>query len=89
MATCVLCHMPRLEHSFYSAQRVDRTMPHYRIYLLSALDRVEDAVDSICESDGDARRHARTVIGDYPAVEIWTGTRRVGKFMADQLTDPG
>ena len=60
-------------------------MPHYRIYLLSEENRIKDAVDAVCASDDEAREHAASVIGDYPAVEIWSGRRIVARYTADQL----
>jgi hypothetical protein len=60
-------------------------MHHYRIYLLSEENRIKDAADAFCVSDDEAREHAAGVIGDYPAVEIWSGRRIVGVFSAREL----
>jgi hypothetical protein len=60
-------------------------MPYYRLYLLTEHDHIDDARDADCTSDDDAQTRAAEIIGDYPAVEIWSGTRLVGRFTADAL----
>jgi hypothetical protein len=58
-------------------------MPYYRIYLLSEDDRIDDVREAHCTSDEEAIAAARGLIGDYPAVEIWTNGRLVGRFRAE------
>jgi len=60
-------------------------MPYYRIYLLSDDDRIEDVREAHCNSDQEAIAAARGLIGDYPAVEIWTNGNLVGRFRAEEL----
>jgi hypothetical protein len=60
-------------------------MIHYRVYLLSADDRIRDAMDIHCGSDEQAKRAAAEAIGEYPAVEIWQERRLSGRFTAAEL----
>lgn len=53
-------------------------MPDYRFYLLDMKDRIARGVDAACANDGDALERARS-FGHRHAVEVWLGTRSVGR----------
>jgi hypothetical protein len=60
-------------------------MEYYRIYLLTDHDHIDNAHDAHYVSDGEALRGAAGLIGSHPALEIWCGPRRVGRFTANDL----
>ena len=68
---------------YYRLER--RVVAYYRIYLLTEFDHIREAAEATCASDEAALEQASVVIGHYPAVEIWSGLRKVGRYTADQL----
>jgi hypothetical protein len=57
-------------------------MAEYRIYLLSAQDKIEGAsLNIVCDTNEDATRHAAACLlekGHH--AEIWRGARLVGRL---------
>ena len=59
-------------------------MGSYRFYLLSLQNKIGDAVYLNARDDTDAlvKAHAAfTVSAEFPAIEIWQGTRIVGRVL--------
>jgi hypothetical protein len=63
----------------------------YKLYSLSAEDHIEASAEISSATDEDARAHAAARLGNYAAVEIWQGTRIVGRVRrnADEGGSPG
>jgi hypothetical protein len=59
-------------------------MHHYRIYLLTCDNHIDDVHVTNCVSDNEAEDEAACVLQDYPAAEIWCGSRLVGRISSDQ-----
>lgn len=58
-------------------------MASYRIYLLGADNHISAPPHDVeCASDQEACNVAAEVIGAHPAVEIWSGSRVVGRLTA-------
>jgi hypothetical protein len=55
-------------------------MAYYRIYLLSAADKICGFRETSSDSDDDALDVARLSLVDAPAVEVWERARRVGRY---------
>jgi hypothetical protein len=55
-------------------------MSFYRIYWLAADGHIRDAENLDCASDQEAIAAAGKRISDYPAMEVWRGTRRVAQL---------
>ena len=53
-------------------------MPDYRFYLLDGTGRIARRVDAVCADDAEALAQARS-FGHRHAVEVWQGTRTVGR----------
>jgi len=53
-------------------------MPHYRAYFLNCDNSISSAIDIDCESDAHAIETV-TGMGAADPIEVWQGTRRVGK----------
>ena len=56
-------------------------MKDYRLYFMSAEDRILRAEDIECEDDAAALEAAR-VLDHAAVIEIWCGTRLVGRVTA-------
>jgi hypothetical protein len=58
-------------------------MSSYRCYLLDVSNHVAADRFIECEADGVARAHADELLADteYPAMEIWDGTRFIYQAM--------
>ena len=54
-------------------------MAHYRAYFLQRDNSISTAIDLDCESDGHAIETI-TGMGSADPIEVWQGTRRVGKI---------
>lgn len=57
-------------------------MESYRIYLLSLQNKIGDAVYVVARDDADAlvkAPSAFTTSAAFPAIEVWQGTRIVGR----------
>jgi hypothetical protein len=52
---------------------------HYRVYLLTSGDRILGAQIVDADTDDEALAAAASVIGHYPAVEVWRLSRKVGR----------
>ena len=52
-------------------------MPFYRFYLLTPDKHIALRRETDCDNDAHAIATVAEVIGQYPAVEVWTGGRRV------------
>ncbi len=58
-------------------------MASYRIYRLDQYGRIAGGGDDFPFScDREALGHAQSMAEHYPAVEVWQGTRRVGRVSA-------
>ena len=58
-------------------------MAPHRIYPLAADNHIfAPPHDVECASDQAAADEAATLIGDHPAIEVWNGTRLVGRLTA-------
>jgi hypothetical protein len=56
----------------------------YRFYLLSLQNKIGDAVYLVARDDADAlvkAPSAFTTSAEFPAIEIWQGTRIVGRLL--------
>jgi hypothetical protein len=51
----------------------------YKLYSLSTADHIEASVEISSATDEDARSQAAALLGTYAAIEIWQGTRIVGR----------
>ncbi len=60
-------------------------MAHYRIHKLDRADRILVAVDAECTDDRSAFTWAGTTFGGNGPVEIWNGSRYVGRTSATAL----
>ena len=59
-------------------------MASYRIYPLGADDHISAPPHDVeCASDDEACAMAAELIGPHPAVEIWVGSRVVGRLTAE------
>ena len=54
-------------------------MAFYRMYFIDAAGHFVRADDGIFDNDADALAEAAAKLGSYPAIEVWTGARLVGK----------
>ena len=62
----------------------EASLGSYRFYLLSVQNQIGDAVYLNARDDGDAlvKAHAAfAVSAEFPAIEIWKGTRIVGRVL--------
>jgi hypothetical protein len=57
-------------------------MNPYRIYFLNSGNFIAGVYELECPSDEAAVEAAADVIGGYPAAEIWSGTRALGRMTA-------
>jgi len=64
-------------------------MPNYRIYLLDQDDRIFQAGTLIAVTDDEARRRARILPETASAIEVWQGTRCVGRTVSDPTRGAG
>jgi hypothetical protein len=57
-------------------------MPHYRLYLLDSVNRIiQEGTEVECPDDG-AAFSAASEAGSPSVVEVWSGTRFVGRVSA-------
>jgi hypothetical protein len=63
-------------------------MPEYRVYFVGADDHFHGAETVNCTSDKEAVTTALEWIGGFPAVEVWCGTRPIGKLVPDNPPQP-
>jgi hypothetical protein len=54
-------------------------MPEYRIYFVGRDDHFHGADTIECATDDEAVASALKQIGDFPAVEVWCGTKSIGR----------
>jgi hypothetical protein len=59
-------------------------MHDYRIYLITCDNHIDDVHVANCVSDKEAKDEAACVLQDYPAAEIWCGSRLVGRISGQQ-----
>jgi hypothetical protein len=59
-------------------------MPHYRLYLLDPNDRIIRGADLEAIDDDDACLLASDGFHDRAVVEVWSGTRYIGRIVASQ-----
>lgn len=52
-------------------------MADYRLYLLTAADRIDRAIVLTCHTDDQAMAHMAQHAGVAPGAELWLGTRLV------------
>ena len=63
-------------------------MPHYRMFVLNGVGRVErPGIDIDCADDAAALRTASRHDGAAPLIEIWTGRRLVGRVRPSLACD--
>jgi len=55
-------------------------LPDYRLYYLDQANRIRHAVEFECAGDNEADRIALEHAGGH-AMELWSGTRLVRKFL--------
>ena len=55
-------------------------MNSYRLYLLNRREHIAQALVSEHASDEDALQDAAVAQGDHHAVEVWEGSRLVGRI---------
>ena len=55
-------------------------MPHYRIYLLDNTGRIASGSDGEFNTDEEAYAAAQQTAIDAGVVEVWNGTRYVGRI---------
>lgn len=60
-------------------------MPEYRIYVLSAPEKIDGpAHDIVCDTNEEAVSRAAEFLRDDNYVEIWQGSRMVRRLRADE-----
>jgi len=60
-------------------------MPLYHLYRLNAAAQILAAAEHVdCHGDGMAHAIAASLVGDHAAVEIWAGTRLVGRIRREE-----
>lgn len=57
-------------------------MPEYRLYWLDSIHHIERAENHRFNSDGEALEKARALVGSSYDIEVWTGSRVVGRVAA-------
>jgi hypothetical protein len=63
-------------------------MPLYHFYRLNAAGQILASAEHIeCLGDGMAHATATSLVGDHAAVEIWSGTRLVGRSPREEIHD--
>lgn len=63
-------------------------MSLYHFYRLDVSAQILAAAERIdCRGDGMAYAIAASLVGDHAAVEIWTGTRLVGRISREEIHD--
>jgi hypothetical protein len=60
-------------------------MAYYRVYSINAADEIKAGEHIEAATDEDAIEQAAVMAGDFPIIEIWTGTRVVGRFTRQEL----
>ena len=55
-------------------------MPGYRFYGLDVKNIIESATYIECATDESSRTHAAKILGVHFDIEIWEGTRIVGRL---------
>jgi hypothetical protein len=58
----------------------------YRLYSLSEEDHIAACTEISSETDRDATAQAAAALGHHVAIEVWQGTRRVGRVGRDAPT---
>ena len=59
-------------------------MADYRIYVTDENGHIQRAVNFACGNEEEVRNKARSLLGEYPCVEVWQGAR---KICVDKLSD--
>jgi hypothetical protein len=59
-------------------------MHWYRIYSIGPDDHFTRGEAIYCPSDAEALAAARRMLSNHTAVEVWQGTRKVGRLLADR-----
>jgi hypothetical protein len=67
-----------------NADKPTQPEPFYRFYLLQADDHIARRRDDYFADDMAAIAAANHVIGDFPGVEIWCGSRKVVTLSREQ-----
>lgn len=57
-----------------------RKVMEYRFYWIGPDEHIQAARNLECASDAEARAKALEIIGDFPTMEVWEGTRRVERL---------
>jgi hypothetical protein len=57
-------------------------MAYYRIYMLDRAGRILTGSDVVCDSDKSAFAWAATTLGNDARVEVWEGSRCLGRLSA-------
>ena len=60
-------------------------MPHYRIYHLTDAGRIRAGEDATCDDDAEALEAACQRRSPGQAVEVWCGTRCIGRVPTDDV----
>ena len=60
-------------------------MAHYRIYDIDAHGSIESGHDADCDTDDDALDLAHRMTKQRCRIEIWTGTRLVGRLSGERV----
>ncbi len=63
-------------------------MIHYRVYKLRSCGRIRSGHDVLCASDEEACRQAVNLVMNDAQVEIWQGTRYLGRVTATAAAAP-
>jgi len=66
-------------HAPLKAQPKGKLMPTYRVYFVGRDDHFHGATTVECDTDDEACARALEQIGTFPAVEVWCGTKAVGR----------
>ena len=54
-------------------------MHEYKAYIIGPDGHVTQRIDLVCETEDEARMHAKQLV-DGHAVELWEGSRRIVAF---------
>jgi hypothetical protein len=63
-------------------------MAFYRMYFIDAAGRFVSADDGVFVNDADALAAAAAKLASYSAIEVWTGSRLVGKVSGETGEQP-
>ena len=74
-----------LGYSVANAAAPAQQAPFYRFYLLRADNHIAQRREDYFADDAAAITAARQVIGEFPGVEIWCGTRKVISLSREEV----